>query len=81
MADRVAADSFLPVLFSKELGAPAKEPDRVTVAVSWCRRDFQGMMHWPEAGKEHHRNRQREGNYRQSVIDHCRHHRENLPTK
>ena len=47
-------------------------------AVEWCKHDFRGIEKWDEWGKDHHRNHYQSGNYRQSVIDHCRFHRDML---
>ena len=57
------------------------EHDPIWEAAEWARWDFEAhMKHWGEGGKSHHRRLAEEGNYKQSVFDHCWWHREHMDT-
>jgi len=65
VADCVLADSHIPNIFARVLGVPVENYDySVHAAIQWVLRDMSGVANWPKEGKDHHRQRSLEGNYR-----------------
>ena len=83
MRDDLIPNVFKEVLFGDDIEKDEDdnaEHDPIWEAAEWARRDFENhMKSWREVGKSNHRKLAKEGNYKQSVFNHFKHHKDPPP--